>query len=239
MMREGERRLIEQKVVEFRQQAGLGATDALNIKSLLLKLKVVSIFRPLSDNFCGMSLKDSSSHRFMLINANHTKGRQHFTIAHELYHLFIEENPKPHRCTPNNSPKNPIEQQADTFASILLMPADGILQLLPKNEVEKNEVSLASVLKIEHYYSVSRQALLNRLNILGYVNKDQKERLSKIPAIQSAREYGYDTSLYLKGNKDLVIGDFGEKARILFDNEKISEGHYWELLNKLRYDNDV
>ena len=227
-------RVAEQMVVKFRQDVGLGGNEAINIKSLLLKLKVVSIFRPLSDNFCGMSLRDSSSHRFMLINSNQSNGRQHFTIAHELFHLFIEENPKPHKCL-DNGLKNPIEQQADMFASILLMPEDGILQLLSKNEIEKGEVTLASVLRIEHYYSVSRQALLNRLSDL-FLNKATKEQLSKISATQSAREYGYDTSLYQPGNVNLIIGDFGEKARTLFDAGKISEGHYIELLNKLEYD---
>lgn len=234
-MRTNQIRLIEQMVVKFRQDVGLGNTDAINLKSLLLKLKVVSIFRPLSDDFCGMSLKDSSSHRFMLINSNHSKGRQHFTIAHELFHLFIEENPKPHKCTLSNGSKNLIEQQANMFASILLMPEDGILQLLSKNEVEKGEVTLASVLRIEHYYSVSRQALLNRLSDLSFINKASKEELLKISATQSAREYGYDTSLYQPGNENLIVGDFGEKARILFDAGKISEGHYIELLNKLDY----
>ena len=80
-MRTSQIRVIEQMVVKFRQDAGLGGNEAINIKSLLLKLKVVSIFRPLSDDFCGMSLRDSSSHRFMLINSNQSKGRQHFTIA--------------------------------------------------------------------------------------------------------------------------------------------------------------
>ena len=234
-MRASQIRVIEQMVVKFRQDVGMGGSDAINIKSLLLKLKVVSIFRPLSDDFCGMSLRDSSSHRFMLINSNQSKGRQHFTIAHELFHLFIEENPKPHKCMLGNGIKIPIEQQADTFASILLMPEDGILQLFSKNEIEKGEVSLASVLRIEHYYSVSRQALLNRLCDLSFINKAIKEQLSKSPAIQSAREYGYDTSLYQPGNANLIIGDFGEKARTLFDAGKISEGHYIELLNKLDY----
>lgn len=235
-MRTSQIRVIEQMVVKFRQDAGLGGNEAINIKSLLLKLKVVSIFRPLSDDFCGMSLRDSSSHRFMLINSNQSKGRQHFTIAHELFHLFIEENPKPHKCMLGNGIKNPVEQQADMFASILLMPEDGILQLLSKNEIEKGEVSLASVLRIEHYYSVSRQALLNRLSDLSFINKTSKELLLKIQVAQSAREYGYDTSLYKSGNNNLIIGDFGEKARILFDAGKISEGHYIELLNKLDYD---
>ena len=31
----------------------------------------------------------------------------------------------------------------------------------------------------------------------------------------------------------LVIGDFGEKARLLYESEKISEGHYIELLNMI------
>jgi Zn-dependent peptidase ImmA (M78 family) len=173
----------------------------------------------------------------MLINSNHTKGRQHFTIAHELFHLFIEETPEPHKCTDNNQ-QNAIEQKADMFASVLLMPEDGIQQLLPPSEYGENKVSLASVLRIEHYYSVSRQALLNRLLGLKYINKSVKEELSNIPAASSAQQYGYDTSLYFPGNKNLIIGNFGEKARILFDKGKISEGHYIELLNKLNYDDD-
>lgn len=235
-MRANQIRIIEQKVIKFRQDVGLGGNDAINLKSLLLKLKIVSIFRPLSDDFCGMSLKDKSSHRFMLINSNQSKGRQHFTIAHELYHLYIEEKPKPHKCQLSNGTKNPIEQQADMFASILLMPEDGILQLLSKDEIEKGYVSLASVLRIEHYYSVSRKAILNRLGDLKLLDKAAKDELSKIPVAQSAKEYGYDTSLYQPGNKNLIIADFGEKARTLFDKDKISEGHYIELLNILEYD---
>ncbi len=36
------------------------------------------------------------------------------------------------------------------------------------------------------------------------------------------------------GNEGVVIGDFGEKARLLFEQERISEGHYVELLNLLK-----
>jgi hypothetical protein len=70
---------------------------------------------------------------------------------------------------------------------------------------------------------------------LSFINKASKEELLKISATQSAREYGYDTSLYQPGNENLIVVDFGEKARILFDACKISEGHYIELLNKLDY----
>ena len=49
--------------------------------------------------------------------------------------------------------------------------------------------------------------------------------------IDSAVAYGYDKSLYVGGNEGVVIGDFGEKARRLYEDGKISEGHYLELLN--------
>lgn len=51
------------------------------------------------------------------------------------------------------------------------MPEDGVLHLIPRNEIEKGVVSLASVLRVEHYYSVSRQAVLNRLSDLNLLPK--------------------------------------------------------------------
>lgn len=234
-MKQEQIRLIEQMVIRFRQDTGLSNTESINLKSLLLKLKVMTVFRPLSDDFCGMSLKDKSSRRFMLINSRHTKGRQHFSIVHELYHLYMEENPKPHKCSLGNKDKDSSEQCADMFASIFLIPEDGILQLLPENEMGQDRVSMASVLRLEHYYSVSRQAILNRLKDLSFITKKGKDSLLSIPVKQSAREYGYDTSLYIPGNENLIIGDFGEKAKLLFDAGKISEGHYLEMLDKLNY----
>ncbi len=59
------------------------------------------------------------------------------------------------------------------------------------------------------------------------------EEIRSISVKDSARAYGYDLSLYEPGNENLVIGDFGEKARILFESGKISEGHYYELLNMI------
>ena len=73
--------IIERQVSEFRTDNGLSSSEPITLKSLLLKLNVLTIFRPLSENFSGMCLKDNSGHRFMLINSNQPRGRQHFTIA--------------------------------------------------------------------------------------------------------------------------------------------------------------
>ena len=37
--------------------------------------------------------------------------------------------------------------------------------------------------------------------------------------------------LYQSGNQNKIIGKYGSMARQLFDEHKISEGHYLELMN--------
>ena len=92
---------------------------------------------------------------------------------------------------------------------------------------------MATVLKLEHYFSVSRSALLYRLLNVGLLTNAARLGLADEPVKHSALCFGYDTALYDPANEGLVIGDFGEKARSLFEQEKISEGHYWELLRKI------
>ena len=225
---------VESQASRFRQFAGLSDSEAVNLRSLLLKLNVLTLFRPMSDSFSGMSLK-GNGRLFMLINSNQPRCRQHFTITHELYHLFIEDNPVPHRCQAGGK-KNESEQCADAFALMFLMPADGVRQIIPEDELKQGKVSLATALKLGQYFGTSHAAVLNRLSDLNLIGRNEREQLSGISVKRACREYGYDTSLYESGNDGRVIGDFGEKARKLFEADKISEGHYLELLHKIGID---
>jgi Zn-dependent peptidase ImmA (M78 family) len=85
--------VLEKEANRFRQENGLSSTDPIRLKSLLQQLQVVTIFSELSADFSGMALKVKEHDkvmRFMLINTNQSLGKQHFTICHELYHLFIQ-----------------------------------------------------------------------------------------------------------------------------------------------------
>lgn len=227
---------VESQVSKFRQQVGLSDAEAVNLKSLLLKLNVLTIYRPLSESFSGMSLK-SGTKCFMLINSNQPRCRQHFTIAHELYHLFVEANPLPHKCG-TGLKKDESEKCADAFALVFLMPAGGVRQLIPDYELKSKGVSMASVMRIGHYFSVSHKATLNRLFDLRLIDRTRYENYLRCTVKKTAREYGYSTALYESGNANLVIGSFGEKARNLFDAGKISEGHYLELMRKIGIDDN-
>ena len=116
------------------------------------------------------------------------------------------------------------------------MPEEGIIGMLSDEEYANKKISIAQVLRLEQYFCVSRSTMLLRLKELNLLSSAQYDTLKTYPVIRSAKEYGYDDSLYLSGNENLVIGDYGEKARLLFEIEKISEGHYLELLNLIQND---
>ncbi len=220
------RDIAEYQARTFRSDNKLSNTEAIDLKGLLLKNDILTAFRPMSEKIHGLSLK-AGENRFVLINSNNPKGRQHFTIAHELYHLYFDPNPEPHLCETDGAHKS--EKAADTFAAEFLMPRDGIADML--SSCHGKGLTMGVILKLEQYYRVSHRAMVLRLKKLGYISEKQLVALSNIPIASEAGLYGYDASLYEKGNGGCVIGGYGELAKRLFDEERISEGHYWELLS--------
>ena len=220
----------------FRMEVlGCGLADPIRVKAMLLKLNILTVYRPLSESFCGISLRSKDDDRFMLINSNSKRGRQHYTIAHELYHLYYDENPKPHVYTEEET-KDIQERNADLFASSLLMPREGVLMLIPEREISMRRISLPTILKLEQYFSVSRTSMLYRLNDMELMSKQQVESYKYYSPKETAKQYGYDTALYEPGNANLIIGDYGVKARELFEREIISEGEYMEAMNLIHYE---
>jgi len=213
----------------------ISSNEPVNMKTSLRQLNIMAVYRPLSDNLFGMSLASSDKqHRFMLVNSNSTRGRQHFTIAHELYHLYFDDNPKPHFCSRDND-TDLAERSANMFASALLMPKEGLLQNISTAEISNKEVEIDTLLRLEHLFGISHQTLVLRLKELRVITPACADEMMNRSITTESRLRGYDLDLYTKGNEGLVIGDFGSKARKLFEEEKISEGHYLELLNMIGY----
>ena len=228
---------IEQLALKMRLKAGLNPTEPVHTKTMLRQLGIMVIYRPLSEKACGLSMRSADGKgKFMLINSNNSRGRQHFTICHELYHLYYDEEPKPHICVTAGMEKSPAEINANAFASALLLPQAGVLQSIPSAEIKNRHITIATMLQLEQLFGVSHQSLCYCLRHLRLLTEEElQNHLNENKEIQQiATEYGYDLSLYQPGNEGVVIGDFGAKARLLFEQERISEGHYVELLNLLK-----
>lgn len=221
----------ELQAVRFRNMLHLPQDAPLAVKEVLEQLGILTVFRPLSDGSYGMSIKTNEGLRFMLVSSNSTIGRQHFTIAHELYHLYYDEKPTPHMCGVDG--KSPLEHSADMFASNLLLPRVGLLAMLPESYSETKQLDIATIVKMEQRFQVSRQALLYRLKRLSIISEEQLHTLLCAPIRDVAIRRGFDTSVYEKGNDGLVIGDYKSLATDIFEKGLISEGHYNELLNAL------
>jgi Zn-dependent peptidase ImmA (M78 family) len=232
--------LLEKEAGCFRSEHGLNSNDPIRLKSLLQKANVISVFAPLTDNFSGMAIKagqNNITHRFILINTNQSLGKQHFTICHELYHLYIQPSFTGQVCITGKFDKNADKNEyyADIFASYLLLPKDGLLELIPDDELNQKKISLKTILFIENFYSCSRRALLYRLKSLKLISAGDYDTFT-INIKKGALENGYGISLYEPGNNNLVIGDYGSVAKGLFDKEKISQSHYYALLTDLGID---
>jgi Zn-dependent peptidase ImmA (M78 family) len=224
---------ISQLALEFRNKCFFNAYEAIDCEKLLWQLNVLTVFRPLSSSFSGMCEKKKEK-RFILINSNQVLSRQHFTIAHELYHLFIQKEFKIHICNPGTANQKDVEEKkADIFASNLLMPELGIKRLIPVSELDEG-IKLSTLFKLEKYFSVSHSALLYRLKDLKLLTKEEFEKHNNISVIRLAKLYGFDVQLYeIAGNEGRIIGDYAILAKENFDQNKISEGHYIELLSEI------
>lgn len=226
---------LQKRAAQFRLDNGIGTCEPIRLRSWLLKLNVLTIFKPMSEKFCGMAYKEGNS-RFILVNSNHSIGKQHFTIGHELYHHFVQEDFKSMSCTTGFfNKKDKTEYDADWFSAFLLLPEDCLLNLIPSNELSKNKLTLPTIVKIEQYFACSRRAVLHRLDNMDLINYSNYEKYT-IGVKNSAISLGYDKKLYESGNDGLVIGDYGQRVKKLFENEVISESHYFSLFNDIGID---
>ncbi len=227
--------MAENLACRLRGKLGMGMSVPVNIKTVLRQLNIQVVYRPLSDKLCGLSLKSKDGEdKFMLVNCRSTRGRQHFTVAHELYHLIYDEDPAPHFCE-FGSGRNATEMSADKFASAFLMPREGILEGIPANEIKSRRVSLETAIRLGQLYGVSHHTLVLRLKDLNVITQQCTDDLLSVSIKHEAHLRGTDVSLYESGNEGLLISDFGMLARALYDKERISEGHYGELLNVIGY----
>ncbi len=220
----------EWQAAKVRADLGYGDTEPIDLERVLMKENIITMFREMSDTACGLSVKSANGRKFMLINCKMSLARQNYTIAHELYHLYVDEDPKPHLCVKGG--KAPTEKKADAFASALLMPSKGVLGLIPMNEAKN--LSLATVMKIEQYFAVSHKAVLIRLKRLDLLTEQELQSFSACNVHDVAKTFGYSQDLYNPANNHRIIGDYQEKAWRLYDGERISESHYLELLKSIK-----
>ena len=210
-----------------KRQWNLNENDPIDIFSVVPdKIKNLTIvFLKMKDNFSGACYK-SSNVSIIFINSIHSKGRQSFTLAHEIYHLKYGD--KDFSICGNNS-DNEIEREADQFASCFLMSHGAFESYKLNNNIEKWD--LDNIIKGEQFFQISHHAMLRRIRYLNQITSDEYNDFK--PNIKSnALKRGYNLSLYEPYlNKDyFTIGNIVPLTELAFDNDLISIGKKEEIL---------
>jgi len=144
-------------------------------------------------NFIGAFTKGNNNQLYIMVNQNiFNEGRKNFTIAHELGHYFLNHQLKTNvfYCFDNeiledDFHQNEIENEANYFATCLLMPEDKITRAFKSilsNSSRGRITEYLSVTKstygiwcgirdqLTKRYGVSEEALRYRLKMLGLAN---------------------------------------------------------------------
>jgi len=191
--------------------------------------KITIVKYPMSSRISGMCTKEGKD-IIICINSTTSYGRQRFTLAHELYHVLYEENMKRVICDMSmNSDKSESEQEADQFASYLLMPYDALLEY----EQDKEKWNLEKVIDAEQFFQVSHQAMLRRLVCDKLLSNDIADKYKAITVSTEAAKLGYGKELYFQTDKSkqyFTTGEYIRKVEKMAEKDLISEGKREELL---------
>ncbi|MFR9290873.1 MAG: ImmA/IrrE family metallo-endopeptidase [Clostridium paraputrificum] len=225
---------VNANAIFLRKQLKEDAYSPIDIFSLVNSLDNLTIvFYPMSDRISGMCVKVRDNN-IVAINSKMTYGRQRFTMAHELCHLYFHKELNSVCAKDIENVKDEKEIEADMFASYFLAPYEALQTFISEVILcgSDRKLNLEDVVRIEQHFGLSRQAILNRLVSDGYMREDETYAM-KSGIINSALRLGYDATLYTSSPENkryFTMGKYVKMAEELNDNQLVSSGKYEELL---------
>jgi Zn-dependent peptidase ImmA (M78 family)/DNA-binding XRE family transcriptional regulator len=156
----------EQDAAELRQRLGLGNSPVSDIITLLeLELGIRVYVRRVDGRISGLFAYDEALGACMLLNANHPRDRRAQSAAHECGH-FVSTRCEPeilHTHQPDNSRE---ERYAVAFGKAFLTPARAVMQKFHEVTAGSDRLSRRHVIVLAHFFAVSREAMVRRLEEL-------------------------------------------------------------------------
>ena len=222
---------LSTKAQELRELLGEDANSPVDIFSLTSQIDGLTlVFYPLGENISGMCVRDNEI-KLIAINSTMSYGRQRFSLAHELYHLYYDDESGFNVCSKRLDPKSETEKCADQFASYFLAPYKS-LRAAMKKVTGEGQITTRHVIALEQYFGMSHLAMLWRLVLEGYLPSDKLGDYSS-GVIAAARNLGYDDKLYKPTTLELqkrTYGHYLKQVEELRQKDLVSSGKIDELL---------
>jgi Zn-dependent peptidase ImmA (M78 family) len=159
----------EQDAMELRQRLGLGMGPVSDIVTLLeMELGVRVYVRRFDGRISGVFAYDDALGPCMLLNANHPRERRTQSAGHETGH-FLSTRREPEVLHHNEAESSREERYANAFARALLTPARAVMQRFQVVSAGSERLTRRHVIVLAHFFCVSREAIVRRLEELGSV----------------------------------------------------------------------
>ena len=224
---------LNTEAIRLRKEFGHDVSSPVDIFALIsAREDITLVFHPMSGESSGMCIKDDRN-KLIALNSKMSLGRQRFTAAHELYHLFFHDMSGSTLCSMNMDFHDLKETEANIFASFFLMPHEALdAYVRDQLNIEEQKLSLDEVIRIEQHFGMSRQAVLWRLVRERYVNAEDTIEM-KTNVIKSARALGFGHKLYLPldpKEQYNTLGGYIKKVEAAYKDGKLSVSKYEELM---------
>jgi Zn-dependent peptidase ImmA (M78 family)/DNA-binding XRE family transcriptional regulator len=156
----------EQDAAELRQRLGLGLAPIPNLVGVLeMDMGVRVYVRRLPPTISGLFAFDDAIGACILLNASHPRERRNTSAAHETGHLIATRR-KPEVLHSGEDDNSREERYANAFARALLTPARAVMQKFADVTAGADKLTRKHVIVLANYFSVSREAMVRRLEEL-------------------------------------------------------------------------
>lgn len=220
---------LNAKAIELRKQLGADENSHVNIFTLVNQIPHLTLMLyPLGKRISGICIKNKDAN-LIAINSSMSYGRQRYSLAHELFHLFYDDNEGVSISSQTMDAFSEIEKDADCFASYFLAPYNALRAAIQK---KSKPLTMRDIISLEQYFGISHKAMLTRLVAENHITRSAADDMTGMVSYY-AKQFGYDDKLYLPArgeNQKRVYGNYIIQAKELKNRELISDGKYEELL---------
>jgi Zn-dependent peptidase ImmA (M78 family) len=229
---------------KVRAEAGLGDEPIADIFGLLERLGVLFLRYPLGEKAIEGYAARRGGQRTIFTNTSYSRGKEIFTAAHELAHLYFDLQEEgiiaDEAIHFDNADLEVSEVRANYFAAHFLMPLPAVVCFCNDIvDVEPKAITAQDVVRMQQHFRVSFQAALIRLKALNLITPAAAEKAQKYDGCSSltelVRRCGYEPELLYPDEKIHVPAGIIQKAVALYEAERIPYGsfsHFLQLIGK-------
>lgn len=156
----------------------LGSRPAFTLPRVLEENYGVKILYLPLEQGSAVSMIHETCGRTIIINAKEAPWRRNYDLAHELFHLMLWKVLPPDQLTDKNY-FSEIEKKAEKFASMLLLPEDGIKQETLSLWESQKKITYSDLVDLAMDFGVSTKALLYRLAYLKFIDWESADKIAK------------------------------------------------------------